>query len=165
VLGLASSGAHSNGYSLIRRILQDVKPDLRKGFHGKPLGKVLLEPTRIYVKPLLALMQRLPVKGLAHITGGGIVENVPRVLSDSVQAVIESAAWPRPALFQWLQEQGGVAEEEMLRVFNCGIGMVVIVAAERAQEAQSALREAGETVYRIGAVRARKAGEPQVVVA
>jgi phosphoribosylformylglycinamidine cyclo-ligase len=165
VLGLASSGAHSNGYSLIRRILEDVKPDLRKGFHGRPLGAALLEPTRIYVKPVLALMQRLPVKGLAHITGGGIVENVPRVLPQSVQAVIERAAWPRPPLFQWLQEQGGVAEDEMLRVFNCGIGMVVIVAAEREQEALAALRDGGETVYRIGAIRARKDGDPQVVVA
>jgi phosphoribosylformylglycinamidine cyclo-ligase len=164
VLGLASSGAHSNGYSLVRRILEMEKPDLAASFHGRPLGDALLEPTRIYVKPLLALMQRIPVKGLAHITGGGIVENVPRVLPESVQAVIEPGAWPRPPLFQWLQEKGGVAEDEMLRVFNCGIGMVVIVAADRAHEAQSTLAAAGETVHRIGSIRARPAGEAQVAV-
>lgn len=164
VLGLASSGAHSNGYSLIRRILEETQPDLGSDFHGKPFGAALLEPTRIYVKPMLALMKRLPVRGLAHITGGGLLENVPRVLPASVRAVIETSAWPRPPLFEWLQRQGNVAEQEMLRVFNCGIGMVVVIAEKQAQQAQELLRRAGETVYRIGGIERRKAGEPAVVV-
>ena len=126
VLGLASSGAHSNGYSLVRRILERTKPDLAATFHGRPLADVLLAPTRIYVKPVLALLQALPVKGLAHITGGGLVENVPRVLPDGVRAVLDWGAWPLPALFRWLQEQGNVADAEMHRVFNCGIGMVLV---------------------------------------
>src|SRR3989454_3431406 len=106
VLGLASSGAHSNGYSLIRGILERIKPDLRADFHGRPLGDVLLEPTRIYVKPLLALMRQVRVKGMAHITGGGLVENVPRILRESVKAVIERSSWKMPPLFQWLQREG-----------------------------------------------------------
>src|SRR5438093_2650444 len=110
VLGLASSGAHSNGFSLIRKILERAKPDLGADFHGNPLGRALLEPTRIYVKPLLALMQRIPVKGMAHITGGGLVENIPRMLPVTVTAVISRSAWPIPPLFQWLQREGKVAE-------------------------------------------------------
>jgi phosphoribosylformylglycinamidine cyclo-ligase len=164
VLGLASSGAHSNGYSLIRRIVEEAKPDLRADFHGRPLGDVLLEPTRIYVKPLLALMPQMPLKGLAHITGGGLTENVPRVLPETVQAVIERSSWPLPPLFQWLQREGNVADAEMHRVFNCGIGMAVIVAPEQAQAAMQSLSAAGETVYRIGSIQPRPAGEPQTVV-
>ena len=164
VLGLASSGAHSNGYSLVRKILERTAPDLESDFHGRPFADVLLEPTRIYVKPLLALMRDLSVKGCAHITGGGIVENVPRVLPEGVSAVIEKRAWPRPPLFDWLQEQGGVAEGEMHRVFNCGIGMVVIVAAGDVARATDLLRGGGETVYRIGRIEARRADAPQAVI-
>jgi len=164
VFGLASSGAHSNGYSLVRRILERTKPDLRADFHGRPLGDVLLEPTRIYVKPLLALMRQTRVKGMAHITGGGLLENVPRVLPKSVKAVISRSSWPMPPLFQWLQREGDVAEGEMQRVFNCGIGMVVVVAAEDADAATRALTSGGEAVFRIGAIEARKAGEPQTVI-
>jgi phosphoribosylformylglycinamidine cyclo-ligase len=164
VLGLASSGAHSNGYSLIRRILDETHADPASDFHGRTLGDALLEPTRIYVKPLLALMRRLPVKGLAHITGGGLVENLPRALPDGTKAVIDRAAWPTPPLFRWLQEHGNVADDEMLRVFNCGIGMVVVVAHEDADPAQEALSAAGETVYRIGGIAVRSPGEPAVVV-
>jgi phosphoribosylformylglycinamidine cyclo-ligase len=162
VLGLASSGAHSNGYSLVRGILERTKPDLRADFHGRSLGSALLEPTRIYVKPLLALMRQLPVKGMAHITGGGLVENVPRVLPETVKAVISRSSWPMPPLFQWLQREGNVAESEMQRVFNCGIGMAVVVAAEHADAAVRALSGSGETVFRIGRIEARKAAEPQV---
>lgn len=162
ILGLASSGAHSNGYSLIRRILARAKPDLAADFDGRPLADVLLAPTRIYVKPVLALLQALPVKGLAHITGGGLVGNVPRVLPEGVTALIERAAWPWPPLFCWLQEAGGVASEEMYRVFNCGIGMVVIVAPEHARLAAELLAAAGETVHRIGAILPRQAGEPAI---
>ncbi len=165
VLGLAASGAHSNGYSLIRAILERAKPDLKADFHGRSLGSALLEPTRIYVKPLLALMRQLPVKGMAHITGGGLVENVPRVLPETVKVVISRSSWPMPALFQWLRREGDVAETEMQRVFNCGIGMAVVVAAEHADAAVRALSGAGETVFRIGRIEVRKAAEPQVLMA
>jgi len=164
VLGLASSGAHSNGYSLIRRIIERAKPDLNADFHGKSLGAALLEPTRIYVKPLLALMQQLPVKGMAHITGGGLIENVPRVLPENVKAVIARSSWPLPPLFQWLQREGNVADSEMHRVFNCGIGMAVVVASGDADAAMRALAEAGEKVFRIGAIEERRASEPQTVM-
>jgi len=165
VLGLASSGAHSNGYSLVRRILERAKPDLGADFHGRPLADVLMAPTRIYVKPVLGLLREVPVKGLAHITGGGLVENVPRILPDGVRAVLDRRAWALPPLFRWLQEQGGVAEAEMHRVFNCGIGMAVVVADRDAERATERLRAAGEAVYRIGAIEARPAGSPATVVA
>ena len=153
ILGLASSGPHSNGYSLIRKILER---DARPPFD-------LLEPTRIYVKPVLNLVQSLPVKGLAHITGGGLVGNVPRVFPAGTKAVIEKGAWPRPPVFQWLQQAGAVAEDEMWRVFNCGIGMVVVVAAAHAKAAADHLRSAGETVYEIGTVE-RASGEPEALI-
>jgi len=164
VLGLASSGAHSNGYSLIRGILERIKPDLRADFHGRPLGDALLEPTRIYVKPLLALMRQVRVKGMAHITGGGLVENVPRILPESVKAVIERSSWKMPPLFQWLQREGSVTDGEMLRVFNCGIGMAVVVAAEKAVEAAKFLAGAGGTVYPIGHIEARESAAAPVVI-
>ena len=153
LLGLASSGAHSNGYSLIRRIVERAKPPFD-----------LLEPTRIYVKPVLSLLERVPVKAMAHITGGGLVGNVPRVLPPGTRAVIEKAAWPRPELFRWLQREGGVAEDEMHRVFNCGIGMVLVVAAQDAARASDVLRAAGETVYRIGRIEAFGADAEAIVV-
>jgi phosphoribosylformylglycinamidine cyclo-ligase len=165
VLGLASSGAHSNGYSLIRRIVAEKNVDLSAQLDGRPLSELILAPTRIYVKPVLQLMQKIPVKGLAHITGGGIVDNLPRVLSDGLTAHIDGASWPRPPLFAWLQEQGNVAEAEMLRVFNCGIGMIIVVAPEHAEATADMLRAAGETVWRIGSIAARAAGEEQTVVA
>ena len=164
VLGLASSGAHSNGYSLIRAILERARPDLGADFHGRPLGEVLLEPTRIYAKPLLALMRSVKVKGMAHITGGGLVENVPRALPENVMAVLQKSAWPKPPLFDWLQQQGGVAEGEMHRVFNCGIGMSVIVAEEDAATAMRLLAEAGERVYRIGRIEARAPNQARTIV-
>jgi len=164
VLGLASSGAHSNGYSLIRRIIAEKKVDLTAKLDGRPLSEVILAPTRIYVKPVLQLMQSIDVKGLAHITGGGIVDNVPRVLTEGLTAHIDGKSWPRPPLFTWLQEQGNVAEAEMLRVFNCGIGMVIIVAAADAESAAANLRAAGETVWPVGRIAARAPGEAQTVV-
>ena len=168
VLGLASSGAHSNGYSLIRRIVESRRIDLREefdGFDGRPLGEALLAPTRIYVKPLLGLMRELPVKGLAHITGGGLLDNIPRVLPETLTARLDRNAWRWPRLFDWLMQQGGVAYEEMLRVFNCGIGMALIVAPEHADAAAARLRAEGETVWRIGTIETRRAGEAQTVVA
>jgi phosphoribosylformylglycinamidine cyclo-ligase len=165
VLGLASSGAHSNGYSLVRRILERAKPDLRADFHGRPLGQALLEPTRIYVKPVLALLAKTRVKGLAHITGGGLVENLPRVLPDKVKALVSRSTWALPPLFSWLQREGGVEDAEMLRVFNCGIGMAIVVAEESAAAAERTLTARGETVFRIGRIEPRRAGEPQCLVA
>ena len=164
VLGLASSGAHSNGYSLVRRIIAEKKVDLTAELDGRLLSEVILAPTRIYVKPVLQLMQNIEVKGLAHITGGGIVDNVPRVLAEGLTAHIDGKSWPRPPLFTWLQEQGNVAEAEMLRVFNCGIGMVIIVAAAEAESAAAKLHAAGETVWPIGRIAARAPGEAQTVV-
>ena len=155
ILGLASSGPHSNGFSLIRKILQKEKPrDVDK----------LLEPTRIYVKPVLKLLESVPVKGLAHITGGGITGNVPRILQDGLRARIKKAAWPRPEIFQWLQRAGNVAEDEMHRVFNCGIGMIVVLDPADAQRAADSLRASGETVYEIGTIEKGPGGEADCVV-
>ena len=155
ILGLASSGPHSNGYSLIRKILEREKP---------ASVEKLLEPTRIYVKPVLKLLQRVPVKGLAHITGGGLTGNVPRILPKRTRAAIRKASWPRPEVFQWLQRAGGVAEDEMHRVFNCGIGMVLVVAPADAKRAMQQLRASGETVYELGAIEKGPGGEPECVI-
>jgi phosphoribosylformylglycinamidine cyclo-ligase len=166
LLGLASSGPHSNGFSLIRRIVDAAGADLAAPFAGgtRSLGETLLEPTRIYVKPLLALMAALPVKGMAHITGGGLVENTHRMFPDHVAARLHRERWPQPAVFGWLQQHGNVADAEMHRVFNCGIGMVVVIGPEHADEAQRLLAAAGETVYRIGEVVPRADGAPATVV-
>lgn len=164
VIGLASSGAHSNGYSLVRKILERAKPDMNADFDGRSLAEAVMAPTRIYVKPLLALMAALPVKGLAHITGGGLLDNVPRILKDSLAATIDSTAWTRPKLFDWLQREGQVADAEMHRVFNCGIGMVVVVAQEHEEQALRLLREAGETAWSIGMICRRGADQAQTIV-
>ncbi|HNV87549.1 MAG TPA: phosphoribosylformylglycinamidine cyclo-ligase [Methylotenera sp.] len=164
VLGLASSGAHSNGYSLIRKLIEKSGIDFESDFHGRKFKDVVMAPTRIYVKSLLKLIWTMPVKGMAHITGGGITENVPRVLPGGLTAEITKGSWTMPPLFTWLQAQGNVAEDEMYRTFNCGIGMVVIVAKEYADAAQSLLIEAGETVSVIGHIREQQAGEAPTVV-
>jgi len=164
VLGLASDGAHSNGYSLVRKIIAARNADLSAQLEGKPLADWILAPTRIYVKPVLHLLEQMTVKGLAHITGGGLVDNVPRVLGDGLTAEIKRESWPRTPLFTWLQEQGKVSDAEMHRVFNCGIGMVLVVDKRDADRACSLLRDAGETVWRIGWVRRRRADEPQTIV-
>ncbi|MBK7677261.1 MAG: phosphoribosylformylglycinamidine cyclo-ligase [Candidatus Accumulibacter sp.] len=165
LLGLPSSGAHANGYSLLRKIIARSQPDLAQAFDGEiTLAEAILAPTRIYVKSLLALMQSLPVKGMAHITGGGITGNVPRILPPAVTAEIVQAAWPRPKLFDWLQREGSVTESEMHRVFNCGIGMVVVVARENVQQAVQVLREAGEPAVVIGVIKARAHGEAATTV-
>ena len=164
VLGLASSGAHSNGYSLVRKIVETSGVDLSSDFDGRTLGETLLVPTRIYVRPVLAALRAVRIKGLAHITGGGLVENLPRVLPSNAKAVLAKSTWPRPRLFEWLQRNGNVAEAEMHRVFNCGIGMVAIVAAEDASQAQQVLEREGEKVFRIGEIRSRAGREPQTVV-
>jgi phosphoribosylformylglycinamidine cyclo-ligase len=166
VLGLASSGPHSNGFSLIRRIVEHGRADLRAELPGSAttLGDALMAPTRIYVKPLLALTRALQVKGMAHITGGGLTENIPRILPDGVQARIDASRWSRPLVFDWLQQQGQVADAEMHRVFNCGIGMVVVVAPRDAEQAIALLTDAGESVHRIGEIAARNEEAPRCVV-
>ena len=164
LLGIASSGAHSNGYSLIRKILERAAPDLDADFHGGSLRAALLAPTRIYARAILGLMQQVPVKGLAHITGGGITGNVPRILRQGLRASIHANAWPRPPLFSWLQEAGRIAEDEMHRVFNCGIGMVAVVGRAHAGRAAEALRAAGETAYEIGSIEACAAGDTQLLL-
>jgi phosphoribosylformylglycinamidine cyclo-ligase len=165
VLGIASSGAHSNGYSLIRKIIAVKAMDLSAKLAGKTLSDLILAPTRIYVKPVLKLLETVNVKGLAHITGGGLVDNVPRVLAEALAARIERAAWPMPPLFAWLKEQGNIADAELFRVFNCGIGMVAVVSPRDEAAAVKSLEAAGETVWRIGRIERRPKGGPQVVIA
>ena len=152
IIGLASSGPHSNGYSLIRKILEHSGSRLDELLDGKPLAEWLLAPTRIYVKPLLSLFGTLEVHALAHITGGGLTENLPRVLPDDCNAVIDTKAWQRPAVFDWLQDNGNVDTQEMYRTFNCGIGMAVVVAANDAQKTLEHLNAQGETACIIGHV-------------
>jgi phosphoribosylformylglycinamidine cyclo-ligase len=165
VLGLASNGAHSNGYSLVRKIIERSHPDLNAKFDGeRTLADCIMAPTRLYVKPLLSLMQAITVKGMAHITGGGITENVPRVLPGNVVADIDSKTWTMPKLFHWLREGGNVEAQEMFRTFNCGIGMVVVVASEDADTAIKHLHALGETVSRIGVIRVRSGDEHQTQV-
>ena len=159
LLGLASSGVHSNGFSLARRVVErsGARLDDAAPFPGGAgtLAEALLEPTRIYVKPLLALHRAGLLKAAAHVTGGGLPGNVPRALPEGVEAVLDAGAWPVPPVFRWLARSGNVAADEMLRVFNCGIGMVLVVAAEALDEATEALSAAGETVFRIGRLEAR----------
>ncbi len=150
LIGIAASGAHSNGYSLIRKIIERSEVSLNQDFDGRSLGEVLLEPTRIYVKPLLELMQKIPVHALAHITGGGLLENVPRVLPAGLCASININSWLRPPIFDWLQEQGNIADQEMYRTFNCGIGMLVCVASENMDETVNLLNDMGESAWVIG---------------
>ena len=166
VLGLASNGAHSNGYSLIRKIIERSNPDLDAEFDGgKTLRQAVIAPTRLYVKPILAALEKFEIKGMAHITGGGLTENIPRVLPENCVAQIDAQSWPLPKLFQWLQQAGNVEQQEMYRTFNCGIGMAVIVPAEQAEAAQAFLAEQGETVYRLGTIRERAGSEHQTQVA
>ena len=164
LLGLASSGVHSNGYSLVRKILQLTQADLQSDFHGRPLADAILEPTRIYVRAVLKLLDAVPVKGMAHITGGGITGNVPRMLPQATRAVVNAQSWSRPRLFAWLKEHGGVTEDEMFRVFNCGIGLVVCVSAAEAGRAAELLRTEGETVFEIGRIEAHRGAQPDCVI-
>ena len=165
VLGLASNGAHSNGYSLVRKILARDKPELDTPFDGeKTLRQAIIAPTRLYVKPVLAALKEFEIKGMAHITGGGITENVPRVLPENCVAQIDANAWRLPKLFQWLQHAGNVEMQEMYRTFNCGIGMVVIVSPEVAEQAEKLFVKQGETVYRLGKIRERVGDEHQTQI-
>jgi phosphoribosylformylglycinamidine cyclo-ligase len=154
VVALASSGPHSNGYSLIRRVLERSGASLDQAFDGATLAERLLAPTRIYVKPLLALIEAVDVRGLAHITGGGLVENVPRVLPEGCLARIDTGSWTPPAVFGWLADEGGIERAELFRTFNCGIGMVAVVPAEAADAAVEILRSHGETAWVAGRIEA-----------
>jgi phosphoribosylformylglycinamidine cyclo-ligase len=158
ILGLPSSGPHSNGFSLIRKILQVAGADLEADVGGAALIDLLMAPTRIYVKPLLKLLSELPVHGVSHITGGGLLDNIPRVIPEGLEAVLERSSWPRVPVFEWLQSHGRVADEEMYRVFNCGIGMTIQVAASDADRATAILRDAGQPAQRIGEVRSGMRG-------
>jgi len=154
IIGIASSGPHSNGYSLIRKILDESDDDASTPWQDSTLGESLLTPTRIYVKSLLKLFKNVSVHGLAHITGGGIPENLVRVLDGPIDANVNVSSWERPAIFEWLQQQGNVAETEMLRTFNCGVGMMVIVPANEADKAVAELNASGETAMLIGDISA-----------
>jgi len=154
LLGLASDGVHSNGYSLVRRVVErsGLAWDAPAPFADGALGAALLAPTRLYVRPVLEAIRAGGVHALAHITGGGLTENLPRVLPDGLGAEIDLGAWDLPPVFKWLAAEGGLAQAEMLKTFNAGIGMVVVVAADRAEAIAALLSDAGETVYRLGHV-------------
>ena len=163
LIGLASSGPHSNGYSLIRKILERTHSHLEDALDGKPLAEWLLAPTRIYVKPLLSLFGTVKVRALAHITGGGLTENLPRVMPAGTRARIDTGAWQRPDIFDWLQRMGNVDRGEMFRTFNCGIGMVVCVAAADVDRTLEHLKTQGETARLIGRIEAGD-GAPSVIL-
>ena len=164
ILAIGSSGAHSNGYSLVRKIIERAGAKPSDDLGGRPLGEVVMAPTQIYVKPLLKLISELDVKGMAHITGGGLVDNVPRVLPENTQAVLHRDSWQMPELFRWLQMKGGVADAEMVRVFNCGIGMVVIVSPANVDAAIKSLTAQGLTAWIVGEVVERPKDAPQTIV-
>lgn len=164
VIGLASNGVHSNGFSLVRKVLERAQPDLNQLCDGVTLREAIMAPTRMYVKPILQLMKQLPVHALAHITGGGLLENIPRVLADNQTAELTRSSWPESDLFKWIQEQGQVPFDEMNRVFNCGIGMIVIVDTANAKAALDSLNAMGEKAYQLGVIRDRAEGEAQTIV-
>ena len=158
VIGLASTGLHSNGYSLARAIVDRSSASLDTPIETSTLGQTLLTPTRIYVRSILDLLKACPVKGIAHITGGGLPGNIPRVLPDTLECHIDPNAWHRPEIFQWLQSEGQVADDEMWRTFNCGIGLIIIVSPENAAKAKALLDQCGETAFHIGQIQAGRAG-------
>ncbi len=159
LIGLAASGPHSNGYSLIRKILERSGQSLKTEFDGATLGEKLLAPTKIYVKSLLQLNENVSIHALSHITGGGLLENIPRVLPEGVKAVIDSGSWQRPAVFDWLQDNGNVTDKEMYRTFNNGIGMVIVVAENDVSEALAVLNSAGEQANLIGQIETANAAD------
>ena len=163
-IGLPASGPHSNGYSLIRKIIEVSQADLQQDIGGVSLGEALMEPTRIYVKALLTLFKQVDVKALSHITGGGLLENIPRVLPANSVAVIETQSWQQPAVFKWLQSQGNVTDTEMHRTFNCGVGMVIVVTEEDQAQALSTLTEAGESPWVIGHIQQNDGSQDAVLM-
>ncbi|HSG51665.1 MAG TPA: phosphoribosylformylglycinamidine cyclo-ligase [Rheinheimera sp.] len=164
LIALASSGPHSNGFSLIRKVLEVSGQSPDTLLEGKSIADHLLEPTRIYVKNLLALFKQMPVHALCHITGGGFWENIPRVLPENTKAVIDGTSWQWPAIFNWLQQQGNISRHEMYRTFNCGVGMMVVVPQDKLQPALDMLTAAGETAWHLGEIHAATAGEELVII-
>ena len=163
LIALPSNGFHSNGYSLIRKVLEARNIDARKTPMGEgTLAEVLLEPTRIYVKPLLQLLKSVEVRAMAHITGGGILENLPRVLPDTTKALVNTGSWVMPEIFSWLQTEARIDQTEMMRTFNCGVGMILVVAADELQNALDLLHATGEKAFEIGEIAHREEGEEQV---
>jgi phosphoribosylformylglycinamidine cyclo-ligase len=157
VLGLASSGVHSNGFSLVRKCVERAGSNMPAMLDGKPYREALMMPTKLYVKPVLAALESLPIKALAHITGGGLLENIPRVLPDHLAAELTVDSWSKSELFQWLQATAGINNQEMARTFNWGIGMVVVVDAANADACQTFLTAKGEKVFKIGRIAKRTA--------
>ena len=164
LIGLTSSGPHSNGYSLIRKVIEVAKADLNQSFDGATLGEKLLAPTQIYVKPLLALHEEINIHALAHITGGGLLENLPRVMPDNTQANIDTSSWNTPAIFDWLQTNGNISTEEMHRTFNCGIGMVAVVDPADVDTAVKLLNEQGVETKIIGNIETSETKTPRVII-
>ena len=164
LIALASSGPHSNGFSLIRKVLEVSNADTNQVIDGKTLGEHLLEPTRIYVKPLLELFKQVDVHALSHITGGGFWENIPRVLPESAKAVVKGDSWQWPSVFSWLQENGNITTHEMYRTFNCGVGMVLVVPADELENSLNILKDLGENAWRLGEIQDAVAGEEQVEI-
>ncbi|MFB2727650.1 phosphoribosylformylglycinamidine cyclo-ligase [Shewanella mangrovisoli] len=164
LIALASSGPHSNGYSLVRKVLEVSQADPQQDLNGKPLIQHLLEPTKIYVKSLLKLIEASDVHAMAHITGGGFWENIPRVLPENCKAVIQGDSWQWPTVFNWLMENGNIAEYEMYRTFNCGVGMIVALPADKVDAALALLAAEGEQAWLIGAIAAREGNEEQVEI-
>lgn len=162
IIALASSGPHSNGYSLIRKIIEVSNSDLNTELAGKTLAEHLLEPTRIYVKPVLKMLDTCDVHAISHITGGGFWENIPRVLPQNTKAVIDGASWEWPVIFNWLQENGNVSQHEMYRTFNCGVGLVIVLPENQAQQALDILRQEGENAWLLGTINTALDGEEQV---
>ena len=163
LIGLASSGPHSNGYSLIRKLLTDSGTHLNDDFDGQSFIDVLLSPTRIYIQPVLQLIRQVEVKTISHITGGGLTENLPRVLPNDAQAKIDTNSWQWPPIFNWLRETGNIERDEMYRTFNCGVGMVLAVDANDAPKAMELLNESGETAWELGKIKKLEDGSPQVL--
>ncbi len=162
LIGLASSGPHSNGYSLIRKIIEVTGADLNEEVDGQPLADALLAPTRIYVKPVLKLIETLPVHAISHITGGGLQENLPRVLPENAKAVVNLNSWNRPEVFNWIQRGGNVEEYEMYRTLNCGVGMIIVVDQDKAEQAIELLNAEGESAWQIGRIDTAVEGEERV---
>lgn len=162
IIALGSSGPHSNGYSLIRKIIEVSHADLQSEWEGKTLAAQLIEPTRIYVKPVLKMLETCEVHAISHITGGGFWENIPRVLPKGMKAVIDGNSWEWPPIFKWLQEKGRVTEHEMYRTFNCGVGLIIVLPEDQAQQAIDILHDLGENVWRLGKIEAALDGEEQV---
>ncbi|MEH6552055.1 MAG: phosphoribosylformylglycinamidine cyclo-ligase [Pseudomonadales bacterium] len=164
LIGLGASGPHSNGYSLVRKVLEVSGADLQQALGDTTLAKALLTPTRIYVKSILELAKSVELKALAHITGGGLPENLPRVLPEGAKAIIDGTSWQRPAVFDWLQQQGNIADSEMLRTFNCGVGMVLCIAREDLEQTLQILADCGEDAWLLGEIAAAEAGSEAVEI-